>query len=174
MKRSARIPVYGLLAVTAAVAAMQWWRIRNIQSATTASQANYSLIEPGFYMGGRQSMPPGTGAVLNLSKYKDGFVAEVCMERPIEDGGIAPSIEWLQEQVAFIDQQRQAGRTVYVHCDAGISRSGMVSAAYFMWRNHWSREQALAFLRAARPVVNPNLAQMELLTRWEKAIERGQ
>jgi protein-tyrosine phosphatase len=89
---------------------------------------------------------------------------------PIEDGEPVPTLDWLRSQVAFIDQQRKAGRAVFVHCDAGVSRSGLVSVAYFMRRDRLTRDEALAFLRRRRPDVQPNQAFMILLAEWENSL----
>jgi protein-tyrosine phosphatase len=60
---------------------------------------------------------------------------------------------------------------VYVHCRNGVSRSGMVVAAYLMRRESWSRDQALDFMRSRRPGVRPNPAFMRLLWDWEKSLK---
>jgi hypothetical protein len=134
----------------------------------TPFEPNYTLIEPGLYVGGYVTAPPPDArAVLCLSLIKDDYTAPIHEWQPIPDEAPAPSLEWLRKQVAFIDTQRRAGHTVFVHCEAGVSRSGLVAAAYFMWRNHWPRDRALAFLRTTRPIVNPNPAFMDLLSVWE-------
>jgi protein-tyrosine phosphatase len=77
----------------------------------------------------------------------------------------------LRQQVEFVDQQRRAGLPVYVHCAAGVSRSAMVVAAYLMARDGCTRDQALAALRARRPIIGPNLAFMPLLLEWEQTVK---
>jgi protein-tyrosine phosphatase len=89
---------------------------------------------------------------------------------PIRDAAPAPDLAWLRKTVAFIDKQRRAGRTVYVHCFAGVSRSAMVVTAYYMHEKGWTRDEALAFVRTRRPQVRPNPAFMELLLEWEKEL----
>ena len=115
--------------------------------------------------------PPGTRAVLNLCDANDPYQVEVCLWEPIRDGGEAPSIDWLRRMVEFIDTQRQAGVTVYVHCWAGVSRSGLVATAYLMHEHHWTRDEALAFVRSRRPQVRPNPAFMKLLAEWEETLK---
>jgi hypothetical protein len=44
----------------------------------------------------------------------------------------------------------------------------MVITAYYMWREKWSVEKALAVIRTKRQAVNPNQAFMGLLSRWER------
>jgi hypothetical protein len=135
---------------------------------------NYSQIEDGLYMGGDSPKPPrGADAVLNLCENPDPYQAEVHRWEPIPDTAPAPSLNWLRQQVEFVSSQRQAGRTVFVHCHAGISRSGMVVTAYLMAREGWSRDVALAHVRSKRPEAQPNPAFMELLLDWEVAVKGG-
>jgi hypothetical protein len=135
---------------------------------------NYSLIEDGLYLGGDVSAPPpGAGAVLNLCEKEDPYRCGAHVWEPIPDAEPAPDLDWLRRQVGFIDAQRRAGVVVYVHCRNGVSRSGMVVAAYEMAKNRWTRDAALAFVRSKRPAVRPNPAFMERLLEWERVIERG-
>jgi hypothetical protein len=165
----------------------RWWRFWPVLALATAGLAvavayvvvdrltrdgpNYTRIEDGLYLGGRvEKPPPGTRAILNLSEMEDPYRAEVHPWEPIRDAEPAPSIDWLRKQVEFIDTQRRAGRTVYVHCLNGVSRSGMVVVAYEMSRNKWTRDEALAFVRARRSTVRPNPAFMALLLEWEQIV----
>ena len=133
---------------------------------------NYSRIEDGLYMGGNvANPPPGTRAVLNLCETEDPYRAEVHLWKGIRDSAPAPSIDWLREVVEFVDARRQEGRTTYVHCQNGVSRSGMVVTAYLMHRHGWSRDEALAFVRSKRPGVRPHQAFMERLAEWEQVLK---
>jgi hypothetical protein len=134
---------------------------------------NYSQIEDGLWMGGYvHEFPPGTEVVLNLCETRDDCpTGVVCEWQAIRDAAPAPSLDWLRQRVAFVDQQRQAGRTVYVHCAAGVSRSGMVVVAYLMQKNHWPRDRALEYVRQKRPQVRPNPAFMDLLMEWERTLQ---
>jgi len=127
----------------------------------------YSRIEDHLYVGGAVKAPPaGTGAVVNLCEHKDRYKTGVHLWKPI-DGSQAPSIDWLREVVAFIDDQRREGKTVYVHCMSGMNRSGMVVTAYLMHEHGWSRDEALAFAKSKRPQIQPNPTMMRLLAEWE-------
>src|SRR5882724_5787620 len=108
--------------------------------------ANFSLIEPGLYMGGNVPEPPrGTSAVLNLCETDDGYRCTTHRWEPIRDTEPAPDLDWLRRQVEFIDTERKAGRTVFVHCRNGVSRSGLVVVAYLMFEHGSTRDQALEF-----------------------------
>jgi hypothetical protein len=133
---------------------------------------NYTRIEEGLYLGGYVlEPPPGTRAVLNLCESEDPYRAESHRWQPIRDAEPVPSLGWLREQVGFIQSERAAGHGVFVHCRNGVSRSGLVMAAYLMRREGWSRDQALAFLRGRRQGVRPNPAFMQLLTEWARALK---
>jgi protein-tyrosine phosphatase len=135
---------------------------------------NYSVIEEGLYLGGLIAEAPlDTRAVLNVSETKDPYTVEVHRWRPIPDAAPAPGIDWLRDQVDFVDEQRRALRPVYVHCAAGISRGPMVMAAYLMARDSCSRDDALKRIRARRRIIGPNPAFMQLLLEWEETLKKG-
>jgi hypothetical protein len=145
--------------------ALSWW---------TAEAPNYSRIEDGLYVGGSVPRPPrGTRAVLNLCEIEDGYRVEVSAWEPIHDGEPAPKLDWLRQRVAWVDANRRAGRTTFIHCRNGASRSGLVVTAYLMWRDGLSRDEALDYVRARRPVVRPNPAFLRLLLDWEREVRAG-
>jgi sugar phosphate isomerase/epimerase len=75
--------------------------------------ATYSQVEDGLYVGGRvNEPPPGTQAVLCLSFLDDPYSGQVANwnKQSIHDAAPAPSLDWLEKQVAFVEEQRQAGR----------------------------------------------------------------
>ncbi len=147
--------------------------IKEADTELTTIYPPYSLIEDGLYMGGfSKKIPPGTQAVLNLSESPALYKSDFYEWSPIPDSAPAPSIDWLKKQVDFVDTQRRAGRTVYVHCAAGVSRSGMVVTAYEMQKNRWTRDKALLFVRSKRPNARPNPAFMDLLLKWERMVKK--
>jgi hypothetical protein len=130
----------------------------------------YSFIEDRLYVGERVATPPPrTSAVVNLCETEDPYQVEVSLWEPL-DGTRVPSIEWLRRVVDFIDTNRRAGRTTYVHCRAGVNRSGLVVTAYVMFEHGWGRDQSLAFVQSKRPQVLPNPSYMRLLSEWEQVI----
>jgi hypothetical protein len=160
--------VVSLVAAGLAVAAVHWAVAR-----LTREPPNYSQIEDGLYVGGSVAEPPpGTRAVLNLCERADPYRAEIREWVPIPDAEPAPSLDWLRQRVEFIEAQRAAGRMVFVHCQAGVSRSGMVVVAYEMSHRGWTRDEALAFVRSRRQNIRPNPAFMALLLEWEQAVRK--
>src|SRR5262249_31373820 len=108
--------------------------------------------------------------VLNLCETADPYRAAVHRWEPIPDAEPAPSLDWLRQQIGFIEIQRDRGRVVFVHCRGGVSRSGLGGAADLMARHGWSRDEALAFVRSRRDVVRPKPAFMGLLQEWERSL----
>ena len=134
---------------------------------------NYTRIEPGLWLGGLVPRPPpGVTAVLNLCESEDPYRAESHLWEPIRDGEPAPSLDWLREQVGFIETEREGGRSVFIHCRNGVSRSVMVLTAYLMKRESWPRDRALEWVRERRPIVRPHPGFMRLLLEWELALTR--
>ena len=134
---------------------------------------NYSRIEDGLYVGGAVAEPPpGTRAVLNLCERPDSYRTDISLWEPIPDSAPAPGLDWLRRMVEFLDAQRRADVPTYVHCRNGVSRSGLVVTAYEMFKNHWTRDQALAFVRSSRPEIRPNPAFMQRLVEWERVVKR--
>jgi len=155
---------YGLVAVVV----LAWGGLVLVEWAYRPGP-NYTAIEPGLYLGGYVAAPPpGTRAVLNLCETEDAYRVESSKWEPIADAAPAPGLDWLREQVAWIDGQRRDGRVVYVRCRNGVSRSAMVAAAYLMWRDGLPAEEALERLRMRRPIVRPNRAFRDLLAAWER------
>ena len=110
--------------------------------------------------------------MLNLCEADDPYRAAAYRWEPIPDTGPAPGLDWLREQVRFVDDQRAAGRVVFVHCRNGVSRSGLVVVAHLMARHGWSRDRALDFVRSRREVVRPNPAFLKLLLDWERELRQ--
>jgi hypothetical protein len=165
--------VFAVVAAALLVGGLRLVADRLTPAGADYSRTNYSCVEDGLYLGGYLAQPPpGTRAVLNVCESKDPYEAEVHRWEPIHDAAPAPSLDWLRRQVEFIDAQHQAGRPVFVHCHAGISRSVMVVAAYLMARDGRTRDEALAFLRTLRPSVGPNPAFLELLREWEQSLKK--
>lgn len=131
----------------------------------------YALVEEGLYVGGFvDKPPPRTTAVLNLCGKKDSYEVDEYLWEPILEGGPLPDLAWLKMVVAFVDTHRRDGRTVYVHCRAGMNRSGAVVIAYLMQTHGWSRDRALAHIQSKRPEIHPDPTLMRLLSEWEESL----
>lgn len=70
----------------------------------------------------------------------------------------------------FIDAARKNGQGVLVHCQAGVSRSTTLVAAYLMSKLGLNVEQAVEKIRSVRPQVEPTqffLLQLEMFERCQ-------
>ncbi|KAG7439997.1 uncharacterized protein BT62DRAFT_1051642 [Guyanagaster necrorhizus] len=77
--------------------------------------------------------------------------------------------------ITFIQAELDKGRSVLVHCQAGMSRSVTLVAAYLMYTRHLSPEAALELIRKSRPNIDPNpgfLVQLELFHKASFRISR--
>lgn len=132
----------------------------------------YARIEDGLYFGcWVKAPPPGTKAVVNLCGREDPYKLEAGFWEPILEGGPRPDLEWLERAVGFIAEQRRRGKTVYVHCLAGVDRSAMLTTAYLMREHGWTRGRALAFVREKRPQASPNPSFLKLLQEYEERLK---
>ncbi|MAG36343.1 MAG: hypothetical protein CL878_08875 [Dehalococcoidia bacterium] len=71
------------------------------------------------------------------------------LHSPVQDFA-APSLEQIEEAVAFVESKLAAGDGVAVHCAAGLGRTGTVVACYLVHEGH-SAADAIAQVRALRP-----------------------
>lgn len=120
----------------------------------------------------------GVQRVLNLcedDEYSSGqrpTVQEALAEAGIEeqrisltDFGGLPAAR-LERAVAMIDGWLDEGQVAYVHCRAGWQRSATVGAAVVAVREGLDPEQALAWVKRAKPSAEPLEHQVEDLQRW--------
>ncbi|KAJ7634647.1 hypothetical protein FB45DRAFT_909436 [Roridomyces roridus] len=77
--------------------------------------------------------------------------------------------------ITFIQAELDKGRGVLVHCQAGMSRSVTIVAAYLMYTQMLDTESALNIIRKARPNIDPNpgfLVQLEIFHKAAYKISR--
>lgn len=71
-----------------------------------------------------------------------------------------------QQSAQLINDIRDSGGSVFVHCNAGVSRSAAIIIAYLMEKEKLPYLQAVELLKQARPCVKPNdgfIRQLKLL-----------
>lgn len=73
----------------------------------------------------------------------------------------------------FIKSARMRGRSVFVHCQMGVSRSASIVIAYAMKEFGWTLDEALKFVKARRQVVKPNPGFMRQLYEYEGILRAG-
>ena len=77
--------------------------------------------------------------------------------------------EYFRDSITYIRDGLKCG-SVLVHCNAGISRSSTIAAAYIMKENGESLDSALELVKRARPIAKPNPGFMKQLRMFEKEL----
>jgi len=135
------------------------------------------LDSPALYLGGADVLKD------------DSFVTSHGITAVLSLGDEAPPTEWAHieerlhinkqdtpdtslaahfaEVVAFVHNARCAGRGVYIHCHAGISRSSTCCAAYLMAHLSMPLLDAMGHLLRCRDTVCPNPGFREQLGHFE-------
>lgn len=90
--------------------------------------------------------PQGTYARLGIRQLRIGTVDFT-----------PPSLEAVEQAVAFIDDHASRGESVYVHCKAGRARSATVVLCWLMHRHGMSPEEGQRLLLDRRPHVHRRL-----------------
>lgn len=70
--------------------------------------------------------------------------------------------------IGIIENIRLSNKRIYVHCNAGISRSATVVVAYVMFRLKMNLQDALNFVKHLRPTINPNVGFLQQLKTLEQ------
>lgn len=141
---------------------VRWLYTVGIAKITGRVSLRYSQVTPEIYLGPQY----GKRGMAHLRK--SGITASVSMRAEFDSTkhGLAfkkhsylptidntpPSLEQLDEGVAFIQQIIDAKGIVYVHCGSGVGRSPTLVAAYLV-KQGMSLDEAVTRIQAARPFV---------------------
>ncbi|KAK2890545.1 hypothetical protein Q8A67_013188 [Cirrhinus molitorella] len=114
----------------------------------------------------------GITALINVSSncpnhFEDHFQYKSI---PVEDNHKANISSWFNEAIEFIDSVRNKGGRVFVHCQAGISRSATICLAYLMRTNRVKLEEAFEFVKQRRSIISPNFSFMGQLLQFESQV----
>jgi protein-tyrosine phosphatase len=148
--------------------AAQWRRVFGL---------NVTQINKLMYVGGEfraaqwpQLHAHGIRAVLSLQAERiDSFQGpspESTLRVAVEDFH-PPTMDQLQQAVAFIQAAHAKDLPVFIHCHAGVGRAPLTASAYLMTRG-LSAHEALTYIKQARPIVRLNARQMRRLREWEQ------
>ncbi|KAL0576450.1 tyrosine protein phosphatase yvh1 [Marasmius crinis-equi] len=83
----------------------------------------------------------------------------------LDDTEEADILQHFLPSISFIQAELNKGRGVLVHCQAGMSRSVAIVAAYLMYERKLTPDEALELIRKSRPDVDPNpgfLTQLQI------------
>ena len=135
-------------------------------------------IEPGFAIGSRPYVlereavaEAGIESIVALHEPAPGEV-EAWHELGIACE-VVPTPDWVPiprscftAAVEAVLRERALGRTVLLHCLAGVNRAPTVAAAVLCRRDDLAVDEALARVRRARPVAAPTPEQVASLRAW--------
>jgi atypical dual specificity phosphatase len=138
-----------------------------------------ALVMPGLYMGS-QDVAQDTDLlqkhsvthILSLGVKPiilDETLTHMCIQ--LLDLPESNLISNLDQCFTFIDNAIHTGGCVFVHCNAGISRSASVVIAYLMKKQGMSYQQAFLYLKDRRTVINPNPGFAQQLKGYEKMLK---
>lgn len=122
------------------------------------------LVHPGIWIGSYSSVTDNyflgreIDVVLNMAiecDYKLDVPKVQLVKIGIDDGRLT-NIGVFAKAAEVIHQARSAGKTVLVHCAAGVSRSATAVLAYLMLYEGKGWVEALAHIQKGRSIVNPH------------------
>lgn len=76
-----------------------------------------------------------------------------------------------QKSYDFIEQVHLSGGKVLVHCNAGISRSATICAAYLMKRQGLTMDEALKTIKEKRNCISPNFGFLLKLMKLQDTLQ---
>ncbi|KAK3093278.1 hypothetical protein FSP39_013599 [Pinctada imbricata] len=92
---------------------------------------------------------------------------------PASDSGCQNLKQYFEEAISFIDEARQKGANVLIHCHAGVSRSATITIAYLLKHTKMSMMDAYRFVKGKRVIISPNFNFMGQLMEYEQALNNG-
>lgn len=153
-----------------------WAYARGVPKLTGVPLLRHSEVTPQLYVGpqygrrGKQALErAGISAGVNLrAEFDDAAhglaLVEYCHLPTVDDDALTP--EDLARGVAFVREQIEAGRKVYIHCAGGVGRAPTLAAAYLI-ATGMTRDDAIATIRRARPFITITPPQMAALADYE-------
>jgi protein phosphatase slingshot len=91
-----------------------------------------------------------------------------CYLKDVEGQSIAQEFD---RTFAFIEEAHAANGKVLVHCVQGKSRSTSIVIAYLLRKRGMSLDDALALVKARRPIARPNAGFMKQLKIFENTLQ---
>lgn len=159
----------------------RWRRWR--RNGAPALPPNADAITPQLVVGGfidehdwRQLVAQGVSVVVSLQaeRHDEDSFGELqpdgYLRLPTVDHQ-APTLAQLRMGAAFIDEAVRAGKTVLIHCHAGVGRSALLCASYLIYAG-MSREEAWNTVQRHRKQAHLNPRQEDALAAFVAVLER--
>lgn len=159
---------------------IRWFRAVGVPWLTGRISLRYSRITPNLYLGpqyGQLGMKTlreaGVSASMSLrAEYDDkeyGLAFPDYHHMPIVDN-TAPTIEQLDQGVAFIKRVIGDGKAVYVHCGSGVGRAPTMVAAYLIAQEKLSVADAIKKITETRPFIRVLPVQEQRLEEYARHV----
>ena len=148
---------------------------------TGAPMRSVSQITSQLHVGGQYRQrgwgrlrARGVTSVVNLRIEFDDEAQGIAPERylylpTIDDA--PPTLADLHEGVTFMREEMECEGGVYVHCGSGVGRAPTMAAAYLV-STGLTPTEAWEEIRAIRPFIRPQPAQVSQVARFAKASRR--
>ena len=113
--------------------------------------------------------------VLSLGIAMEPAFPDKCdyMTISIEDSRNEDIYQFFENTYKYIDKAIDDKAPIYVHCQAGISRSASVVIAYFIKKYKWTYLEALSFVSENRDFINPNKGFEKQLIEYQLRCNTG-
>ncbi len=155
---------------------LQWLYTVGMAKLTGRVSLRYSRVTPQLYIGpqygrrGKSALQDAgiTASVSLRAEFDDlehGLALEEHSYLPTEDN-TPPSMEHLEEGIAFIQRVIDKNGVVYVHCGSGVGRAPTLVAAYLV-KQGFPLDEAIARIQRVRPFVRILPGQLERLREYE-------
>jgi len=153
---------------------MIWFYAQGVSLITGVPIVKYCQITPQIFVGpqyrrlGKCKLAQlGINSDVNMRVEFDDAAHGLAMERychlPTFDGEV-PTLEQLNQGVAFIKQALENGGKVYIHCAQGVGRAPTLAAAYFICQG-FTPDEAVNLIKRSRPFIRISPAQLDQLKR---------
>ncbi len=120
----------------------------------------------------------GVGGIVNMCREFDGHKTEMAtcqvtqLYLPTLDFH-SPSEEDMLRGVEFMQEQADAGKSIYVHCKAGRGRSVTLGVCYLVASHGIGRQEAYDRIKQIRPQIDRGIVQRACVHAVERAVAEG-
>lgn len=92
---------------------------------------------------------------------------------PASDSACQNLRQYFEEGIEFIDEARQNGANILVHCHAGVSRSATLTIAYILKHSKMTMMDTYRYVKGKRAIISPNFNFMGQLMEFEQSLNQG-
>lgn len=92
---------------------------------------------------------------------------------PASDSAQQNLKQYFEEAIEYIDEARQKGASVLIHCHAGVSRSATITIAYILKHTKLAMSDAYKYVKAKRNIISPNFNFLGQLLEFEQDLNKG-